>query len=189
MEGSPTIIALGEKMVDLVGSFTDNTGVRTSVLRHRGVEEAFYPDQFSFDPDKNTYACPQGKALVYRTKSTKRGKTNFLYQAQTGGCRMCFCKSACCPKAKRGRSIIRSEDDPRVVAFIEKMATDEAQPIYRKRGEVAEFPNAWIKEKFGLRQFRLRGLIKVGIEALWACLTYNIKLWIRLCFKLRLQAA
>jgi hypothetical protein len=45
---------------------------------------------------------------------------------------------------------------------------------------VAEFPNAWIKDKIRLRQFRLRGLIKASMEALWACLTYNIQQWIRL---------
>jgi hypothetical protein len=67
------------------------------------------------------------------------------------------------------------------------METDEAKAIYRQRGEVAEFPNAWIKSKFGLRQFRLRGLVKVGMEALWACLTYTIKLWIRLRWKPRLE--
>jgi hypothetical protein len=68
------------------------------------------------------------------------------------------------------------------------MQTDEAKPIYRQRGEVAEFPNAWVKAKFGLRQFRLRGLVKTGMEVLWACLTYNIQLWMRLCRKPRLQA-
>lgn len=183
-----TIIALSEKKVDFVGSFTDNTHVRTSILRHRGVAEAFYPEHFVYDPDKNVYTCPQGKVLVYRRKSTRRGKTNFLYQASTDDCRLCASKSGCCPRATKGRSLIRSQDDPRVVAFIEKMATDEAQIIYKKRGEVAEFPNAWIKEKFGLRQFRLRGLLKVGIEALWACLTYNIKLWIRLRWRVGLQA-
>ena len=60
------------------------------------------------------------------------------------------------------------------------MATEEAKQIYRQRGAVAEFPNAWIKAKIGLRQFRLRGLIKVTMEATWACLTYNIQQWIRL---------
>lgn len=73
-----------------------------------------------------------------------------------------------------------------MTAFLEKMETDEAKAIYRQRGEVAEFPNVWIKDKFALRQFRLRGLIKVGIEVMWACLTYNIKIWIRLCWKPRL---
>jgi transposase len=57
----------------------------------------------------------------------------------------------------------------------------EAKAIYRQRGAVSEFPNAWIKDKIGLHQFRLRGLVKVGTEALWACLTHNIKQWIRLC--------
>jgi hypothetical protein len=73
-----------------------------------------------------------------------------------------------------------------VNAFIAKMGTDEAQQIYKQRAEVAEFPNAWIKAKFGLRQFRLRGIIKAGMEALWTCLTYNIKLWIRLFWRPRL---
>ena len=51
------------------------------------------------------------------------------------------------------------------------------------RSEVAEFPHAWIKTKLGIRQFRLRGLVKVGLEAIWACLTYNIQQWIRLSWR------
>ena len=60
---------------------------------------------------------------------------------------------------------------------------------YRYRAAVAEFPNAWIKDKLGLRQFRLRGRIKVGMEALWACLTYNIQQWIRLLWRPQQQGA
>ncbi|MBI4398688.1 MAG: transposase [Candidatus Omnitrophica bacterium] len=67
--------------------------------------------------------------------------------------------------------------------FISKMQTPEAKEIYRQRGPTAEFPNAWIKEKIGLRQFRLRGLSKVKMESVWACLTYNIQQWIRLKWK------
>jgi hypothetical protein len=58
------------------------------------------------------------------------------------------------------------------------MATGEAKQIYRQRGPVAEFPNAWIKEKIGLRKFRLPGLRKVNMEAMWACLTCNVQQWI-----------
>lgn len=83
----------------------------------------------------------------------------------------------------------RTENDLPVVAFFEKTQTDEAKAIYRQLAEVAEFPNTWIKAKFGLRQFRLRGIIKAGMKALWTCLTYNIKLWIRLCWKPRHTAA
>jgi hypothetical protein len=69
------------------------------------------------------------------------------------------------------------------------METDTAKAIYRQRGAVAEFPNAWIKEKLGLRQFRLRGLIKVRLEVLWAALTYNIQQWIRLSWRSALAGA
>ncbi len=81
--------------------------------------------------------------------------------------------------------IVRGVDAPEVARFIAKMETEEAKQIYKQRGAVAEFPNAWIKEKIGLRQFRLRGLIKVGMEALWACFAYNIKQWIRLRWRVR----
>ena len=82
----------------------------------------------------------------------------------------------------------RGVDDPAVTAFIEKMQTDEAKRIYRQRGGVAEFTNAWLKTKNGLREFRVRGLLKVGMETLWACLTYNIQQWIRLRWRVRTMA-
>jgi hypothetical protein len=40
------------------------------------------------------------------------------------------------------------------------METAESQAVYRRRGGVAEFPNAWIKEKLGVRKFRVRGVVK-----------------------------
>jgi hypothetical protein len=78
---------------------------------------------------------------------------------------------------------VRLEDSPTVAAFKAKMRTAAAQTIYKQRAGVAEFPNAWIKAKIGLRQFRLRGRAKVGLEALWACLTYNIQQCIRLVWR------
>ena len=70
-----------------------------------------------------------------------------------------------------------------MTAFREKMQTTAAKQAYQNRGPVAEFPNAWIKEKFGIRKFRLRGLAKAGVEALWGCLTYNVMQWIRLVWR------
>jgi hypothetical protein len=82
---------------------------------------------------------------------------------------------------------VRTVEVSAVVAFRAKMETEEAKNAYKRRSEVAEFPNLWIKEKLGLRKFRLRGLAKVGIEAVWACLTYNIQQWIRLSWLPRLK--
>jgi transposase len=54
------------------------------------------------------------------------------------------------------RSITRIEEPAATTAFKTKMATAEAQQIYRQRSQIAEFPHAWIKERCGLRQFRCR---------------------------------
>jgi hypothetical protein len=81
---------------------------------------------------------------------------------------------------KRGRGLLRIEESAAVLTFRQKMASQEAQASYRRRGRVAEFCNAWIKSKLGLRQFHVRGLLKVQTEMLWACLTYNLQHWIRL---------
>jgi hypothetical protein len=85
--------------------------------------------------------------------------------------------------------VTRAERSPVLQQFAEKMQTEGAKAIYRQRGEVAEFPNAWIKDKLALKQFRLRGLVKVGLEILWAALTYNIQQWIRLSWRTKLALA
>jgi len=64
--------------------------------------------------------------------------------------------------------------------FRKKMASEEVQERYRRRGRIVEFCHAWIKSKLGLRQFHVRGLKKVQMEMLWAGLTYNLQFWIRL---------
>jgi transposase len=178
------ILAMEGKKIALIGPMGDGTEKSLGQLNRRGVEVAFRPEAFRYDEGSDTYTCPAGKVLRRDGKEEQPGRINYRYRAQGADCRACSFREKCCPQGgRRGRCIRRAVDDPLVVAHMEKMQTEEAQEIYRHRGEVAEFPNAWIKDKMGLRQFRLRGLIKVGMEVLWACLTYNIKQWIRLCWR------
>ena len=87
------------------------------------------------------------------------------------------------PEAQGAPRLERVNRQQRVWRRVAKMQSQEAQQIYRPRGPVAELPNAWIKAKMGLPQFRLRGLLKVTMGATWACLTYNLQQWIRLCWR------
>ena len=84
---------------------------------------------------------------------------------------------------------VRITENAEVAEFREKMKGEAAQAIYRKRGEVAEFPNCWIKEKLGMRKLRLRGMAKATTEMLWAVLTYDIMQWVRLNKKAQLGVA
>lgn len=175
--------AMAEKQVDLIGALPERRGVAPDRLKQRGVSPDFYPQAFEYDEGADCYRCPAGKLLQYETEERQAASVRRRYRAKSSDCRDCTFQAQCCPGTKRGRSLVRSEATPEMVAFQAKMETPEAQAIYKQRAGVAEFPNAWIKDKIGLRQFRLRGLLKVTLEAVWACLTYNICQWIRLCWR------
>ena len=160
---------------------------RTAGAVAAGIEPAFGVQFFIFEEQTNTLKCPAGKALNYKSKNTKRGNKYQVYRAQGSDCRGCEFQKQCCPKnPEKGRRVaMLVQEDPVIANFRQKMESEEAKRIYKKRGPVAEFPNAWIKDKIKLRKYRLRGLVKAGIETMWACLAYNIKQWIRLCWRKR----
>lgn len=184
------ILAMEEKGVDFIGSLGDGAAQSAGQMQRRGVDPAFRPDAFGYNPDNDTYTCPECKLLFPEGKEERIGVIHYRYRAKAAECAACPFRVQCCPQsADKGRSIVRAQESPPVAAFTAKMQTEQAKQIYRQRGRWAEFPNAWIKDKIGLRQFRLRGLIKVGMEALWACLTYNIQQWIRLRWRVQLVPA
>jgi transposase len=184
-----TIEALAERETALIGSLPDPEARVETALKSCGVAEAFYPKAFVYDATQDSYTCPTGKTLRYQDREKKGAAIRYRYRAAKADCHACPLKAHCCPHTSKGRALWRVEDSAAVTAFKQKMATPAAQQIYKQRAGVAEFPNAWIKEKIGLRQFRLRGLAKVGSEALWACLTYNIQQWIRLLWRPQRQRA
>ena len=179
------IEAMAKEGIDLIGPKPERKKAGQDLLKRRGVSPEFYPQAFSYDSSTDRYSCPGGNVLVFETEERQGGWVRRRYRARRSDCRVCPFQGQCCPETQRGRSLVRMQPTPEQVAFQAKMETAEAQQIYKQRAGVAEFPNAWIKDKIGLRQFRLRGLAKVTLEALWACLTYNVCLWIRLCWKPR----
>jgi hypothetical protein len=158
-------------------------------LEKIGIDEAFGRKAFVYDEATNSYKCPAHKILKYVGKE-RRGKIfRHRYRASVSDCQACPFKLKCCPRSKRGRSLMRLENQSEVDTHAAKMQTEEAKQIYQLRGQTAEFPSAWIKEKLGLRRFRVGGLLKAGLELVWACLTYNIQQWIRLRWKTRCAQA
>jgi len=175
------IVAMKERGIEYIGPCGDEAGKGKSSYEGRGVSPEYHSLQFVYDAQSDSYCCPQGKILSYEGKEQRYTQVSYRYRAQRSDCQGCPVKGQCCPGNRvTGRSIHRSEEIAEVAEFRHKMQTEPAREIYRHRAQVAETPNLWIKAKFGLRQFSVRGLSKVGMEALWACLTYNIRIWIRL---------
>jgi hypothetical protein len=175
------IVAMKERGLEFIGPCVDEVGKGQSSYEGRGVSPEYHSWQFVYDATSDSYRCPQGKVLSYEGKEERHMQVSYRYRAQRSDCQGCPVRSQCCPNNRlTGRSIHRSEELAEVTEFRQKMQSEQAREIYRQRAQVAETPNLWIKEKFGLRQFSVRGLSKVGMEALWACLSYNIRVWIRL---------
>lgn len=184
------IMRMAEQGIDLIGSLGETNQRTAGQKRKRGVSEQFYPEKFIYDAQQDVYRCPAGEVMRHKGRDFRLGVIFHQYRAPTERCRACAFRSQCCPgNVHHGRSLIRAEHAPAMRQFAEKMKTEEGKAIYRQRGAVAEFPNAWIKEKLGLKQFRLRGLVKVGLEVLWAALTYNIQQWVRLSWRAKLVLA
>jgi transposase len=163
--------------VDFLGTMRHEDAPRGANLPNR-----FPPSAFLYQPERNRCVCPEGKVLLPQARrKVGAGMTYHIYEARLEDCRSCPRKPECCPDNKKhGRSVAQLEESPVVMAFRKKMASEEVQQRYRRRGRIVEFCHAWIKSKLGLRQFHVRGLKKVQTEMLWACLTYNLQFWIRL---------
>jgi transposase len=172
-----------EKMAGRGIDFLGSMG-REDMPRGTTAPQRLPPSAFVYQAETNRYVCPEGQLLRPQgrhTKSNRRGQIAYLYEAKFSDCQACHRKIECCPENRsQGRGLLRFEESGVVQAFREKMASEQAQAQYRRRGRVVEFCHAWIKSKLGLRQFHVRGLAKVQSEMLWACLTYNLQQWIRL---------
>ena len=67
----------------------------------------------------------------------------------------------------------KRRDTPRVAAWRARMGTTPAQAQYRQRSGPAERVHAWMEQR-RFQRFRLRGLLKVRVEALWQAFAHNV---------------
>jgi hypothetical protein len=122
------------------------------------------PSPFTYDAERDIYLCPQG-ATLRRQKIDRTARKVVRYQADAAVCNACPVKAACTP-GEHGRGIARSFDADyldRVRAYHE---TEEYKKAMRKRKVWIEPLFGEAKQWHGMRQFRLRGLMKVNMEGL-----------------------
>jgi transposase len=184
-----SITEMNQSPMDFYGSLAEPEVRQAASMKAAGIDPAFRPNAFQVQAESKTLQCPAGKILEYVRQSKKGDTTYWQYQAEGKDCSGCDYQKQCCRRPEQGRLVsIRMTENVGVAAFREKMKSEAAQDIYKKRGPVAEFPNAWIKDKLGIRKFRLRGMAKATTEAMWGAFTYNVQQWIRLSWRPKLMA-
>jgi transposase len=75
-------------------------------------------------------------------------------------------------RTRHGRD--QADDDAAIVAWRERMETDEAKKRYRARASLCELMNAHLRAHHGVNQVLVRGLAKVTCVALLAAIASNL---------------
>jgi len=131
---------------------------------------------FTFDPERNVYVCPQGK-LLHTTGSIHDGVT-LLYRASTSDCGPCPLKPRCCPKSPQ-RKVPRSiHEDARDVA--RALASTTAFEQSRRDRKRVEMLFAHLKRILKLGRLRLRGPCGAQDEFTLAAIAQNLRRLARL---------
>ena len=131
--------------------------------------------RFTYDPVADEYRCPQDHPL--RRQRAKFTEEVVVYQAETATCNACPVRAAC-TASEHGRQIYRSfyaEHLDRVRGY---HATEAYAKAMRKRAVWVEPLFGEAKQWHGLRQFRLRGLENVNMQALLVAAGQNLKRWL-----------
>ncbi len=83
------------------------------------------------------------------------------------------------PKKREGTQGVRWKPGtkPGVLAWRQRMETEEGQAIYRHRASTAECVNAQSREKYGAQRFTVRGMTKVTGIVLLLAITHNLLRW------------
>jgi transposase len=134
------------------------------------------PDRYSvecfiYDEINDTYRCPAGKLLTFRT-TTKKG--NSVYRAyKCAQCRGCLHRELCGVRKGGKRLSIHVANALR--AKMERfLATDAGKAAAVLRKQVVEPVFGQMKENRRFRRFVLRGLKGASIEAALVFLVHNV---------------
>jgi len=119
---------------------------------------------------REQYRKTPEKALVDSAFATQESVT----AAETAGTKVVSTVPRAEQLERHGKDphVRQRRDTDEYVQFRARMAEPEYQELYKSRPSIAEFPNAECRNR-NLRQFRVRGLIKVKAVAIWSALAFN----------------
>ena len=127
---------------------------------------------YTYHKHSDSYTCPQGEALIYRTTSRQGYRQ---YHSAPEVCAYCPKRSECTTSSNMIKVITRHVWQESVDNANALRLTKWGKKQYRKRAETVERSFADAKHHHGHRYCRLRGKSKVQIQCLLAAACQNMK--------------
>jgi transposase len=140
-------------------------------------------ERFTYQPDSDTYLCPQGQVLTCQSRAHASGDGHYYrrYRSRARDCAGCPFKSQCIARggARRLLAVPLPELDSPAASLSARMRakidTPRARAIYARRLAIVEPVFANLRHNKGLNRFTYRGLEKVNVQWLLFCLVHNLE--------------
>jgi transposase len=133
--------------------------------------DLFSKTDFTYLPALDSYRCPAGQLLPYKSTVNKQGKRTRIYE--TSACQGCPLRSRCTTAKKGNRRMYRWIYEGIIEAHKER--TRQNPEKIKQRGQLAEHPFGTLKRAMGAGYFLTKGLEKVSGEMSLSILAYNMK--------------
>jgi transposase len=131
--------------------------------------------EFTYDPDSDTYRCPEGNLLRRVQTRVEQGQAIGEYRAQRG-CRDCPRVGSCLTqRTARYRTLKVGEYQTELAASRERFNEPAHRERYRHRGEAVETVFGVIRGTWGYARWLLRGRERVGCEGRLLGLAYQVR--------------
>jgi hypothetical protein len=132
-------------------------------------------NDFSYDADTDSYACPLGQTLKFLEIRSVTNKIVRVYGGLGAVCRLCSAFGSCTKNRYRGRELLIGRYDTLLRNHRNWMATPLAKIAYRRRKELSEPTFGIMKEQLDFRRFLLRGLDNVKAETFMVATAFNLR--------------
>lgn len=132
----------------------------------------FKKKDFSYDKTRDTYRCPNGQELIYKTTSRDGYRE---YHSAPKECAFCPVRVDC-TQSKNMKKVITRHIYTDALDRANKMRLSSyGKKTYRRRSETVERSFADAKQHHGHRYARFRGLANVQMQCWMAAAAQNIK--------------
>jgi transposase len=140
--------------------------------RPNHIKGYFYKRDYQYDVERDSYWCPCGQEIPYRT-TNRNGYREYISDAKQ--CRKCECLGKCTRSANCQKVVTRHVWQVSKDHIDKHRLSKKGKAIYARRKETVERSFADAKQLHGHRYARMRGLEKVSEQCLLAAACQNIK--------------
>lgn len=145
--------------------------------KHHKNRGYYVNSDFIYNTKSDSFTCPN-QQILSKSNSViikKNGTKSYVYRAGSKTCKACPLRDKCIPKKTAYKKVSHSEYADIVIEYKEKMKTDKAKALIKKRGSIVEHPFGTIKRHLGWDHFLVRGLEKVSGENALIMFSYNFR--------------